>query len=150
MFLFAKSWGCGFWVCSWAKGRARRPAGGVSQVQQLLPGHAAVHAVSVHAAHRVRHRPLQAVPALRAVQVSALRPVSLRGVGPPGSGRASGRLGASALAASVAAALLCDRLRTPLRETRPVWNPKGQPCCSGARERPLVRRSPFQGSEGSS
>lgn len=57
----------------------RVPASGLSlapvplQVQQLLPGHAPVHALPVHAAHRLRHRPLPAVSTLRALQVRGRR-----------------------------------------------------------------------------
>lgn len=47
-----------------------------SQIQQLLPGDAPVHAVSVHAAHRLCYRSVQAVSELRALQVSYFGSVS--------------------------------------------------------------------------
>lgn len=47
-----------------------QPAAVPLQIQQLLPGHAPVHALPLHVANRLCDRPLQAVPELRALQVS--------------------------------------------------------------------------------
>lgn len=44
----------------------------VLQVQQLLPGHALIHAVPVHAAHHICDCPVQALSELWALQVKSL------------------------------------------------------------------------------